>query len=354
MKNVVVIGGGAGAFVVLSGIKDLSINISAIVTMMDSGGSTGRLRDQYDVLPPGDIRQCLVALSKAPDLWTKLFLYRFESGDLRGHNFGNIFLTALEKITKNYSDVADTAAFILQTKGKVIPVTFDKVHLCVEYDDGEIIETEKLIDTAFHKKTRIKKAYLKPRAKPNQNGINAILINSFGENIEVQLAKNGKEALEIIENTNFDLIITDINLGIGKNGIEVMKEIRNTDKGKTIPVIAIMNADYIIIGPGDLYTSLIPNFVVDDMKQALSKSRATIINIMNLMTKRGQTPKYTATDHITDIERYIGRKINTILINNTPMSQEIISYYKRRQEIPVVDDLTNGRSIIRQDLLDED
>ncbi|OGK19295.1 hypothetical protein A3D80_00220 [Candidatus Roizmanbacteria bacterium RIFCSPHIGHO2_02_FULL_40_13b] len=289
MKNVVVIGGGAGAFVVLSGIKDLSINISAIVTMMDSGGSTGRLRDQYDVLPPGDIRQCLVALSKAPDLWTKLFLYRFESGDLRGHNFGNIFLTALEKITKNYSDVADTAAFILQTKGKVIPVTFDKVHLCVEYDDGEIIETEKLIDTAFHKKTRIKKAYLKPRAKPNQNGINAIL-----------------------------------------------------------------NADYIIIGPGDLYTSLIPNFVVDDMKQALSKSRATIINIMNLMTKRGQTPKYTATDHITDIERYIGRKINTILINNTPMSQEIISYYKRRQEIPVVDDLTNGRSIIRQDLLDED
>ena len=289
MKNVVVIGGGAGAFVVLSGIKDLSINISAIVTMMDSGGSTGRLRDQYDVLPPGDIRQCLVALSKAPDLWTKLFLYRFESGDLRGHNFGNIFLTALEKITKNYSDVADTAAFILQTKGKVIPVTFDKVHLCVEYDDGEIIETEKLIDTAFHKKTRIKKAYLKPRAKPNQNGINAIL-----------------------------------------------------------------NADYIIIGPGDLYTSLIPNFVVDDMKQALSKSRATIINIMNLMTKRGQTPKYTATDHITDIERYIGPKINTILINNTPMSQEIISYYKRRQEIPVVDDLTNGRSIIRQDLLDED
>ena len=117
---------------------------------------------------------------------------------------------------------------------------------------------------------------------------------------------------------------------------------------------AILNADYIIIGPGDLYTSLIPNFVVDDMKQALSKSRATIINIMNLMTKRGQTPKYTATDHITDIERYIGRKINTILINNTPMSQEIISYYKRRQEIPVVDDLTNGRSIIRQDLLDED
>lgn len=288
MKNVVVIGGGAGAFVVLSGIKDNSINISAIVTMMDSGGSTGRLRDQYDVLPPGDIRQCLVALSKAPDLWTKLFLYRFESGDLRGHNFGNIFLTALEKITEDYSDVADTAAFILQTKGKVIPVTHDKVHLCVEYADGEIIETEKLIDTAFHKKTRIKKAYLKPRAKPNQKGIDAIV-----------------------------------------------------------------NADYIIIGPGDLYTSLIPNFVVDGMKQALSKSRANIINVMNLMTKRGQTPLYTAKDHITDLERYIGRKINTVLINNTPIGSEIISYYKRRQEVPVIDDLTNGRVIIRQDLLDE-
>src|SRR3989338_3567191 len=217
MKKVVIFGGGTGTFVVLSGLKKYRLDISVIVSMMDSGGSTGRLRDQLGVLPPGDFRQCLVALSEASELWRTLFLYRFETGDLKGHNFGNIFITALEKISSNYDEVVSTASFILKTKGKVIPVTFDKVHLCVQYDDGEIIETEKLIDTAFHKKTRIKKAYLKPRAKPNQNGINAIL-----------------------------------------------------------------NADYIIIGPGDLYTSLIPNFVVDDMKQALSKSRATIINIMNL------------------------------------------------------------------------
>lgn len=288
MKKIVVIGGGAGAFVVLSGLRDYTIDISAIVTMMDSGGSTGRLRTQYDVLPPGDVRQCLVALSKAPELWAKLFLYRFSSGDLRGHNFGNILLTVLEKITDNYQDVVDTASFILQTKGKVIPVTFDKVHLCVEYEDGEIIETEKLIDTAFHKKTRIKTAYLKPAARANKNALKAIA-----------------------------------------------------------------QADYIIVGPGDLYTSLIPNLIVNDMKPAIQKSSAEIVAIVNLMTKRGQTPSYTAQDYIIDLETYLGRRINTVLINNTPLPQEIIKFYRRYREIPVVDEVHNGKRIIRADLLSD-
>ncbi|MFQ5452431.1 MAG: uridine diphosphate-N-acetylglucosamine-binding protein YvcK [Candidatus Paceibacterota bacterium] len=231
MKRVVVVGGGTGTFVVLSGIKQFDYDISAVVTMMDSGGSTGRLRDQYGVVPPGDVRQCLVALSEASDLWRRLFLYRFTTGDFKGHNFGNIFLTALEKNTENYQKVVDTASYILQTKGRVVPVTLDKVHLCVQYEDGEIIETEELIDTAFHKKSRIKKAYLKPSAHPN------------------------KQALEVIR-----------------------------------------RADYIIIGPGDLYTSLIPNLVVDGIRQAVSASRAKIITIVNLMTKRGQTTEYAACD----------------------------------------------------------
>lgn len=292
MKRVVVVGGGTGTFVVLSGIKQFDYDISAVVTMMDSGGSTGRLRDQYGVVPPGDVRQCLVALSEASDLWRRLFLYRFTTGDFKGHNFGNIFLTALEKNTENYQKVVDTASYILQTKGRVVPVTLDKVHLCVQYEDGEIIETEELIDTAFHKKSRIKKAYLKPSAHPN------------------------KQALEVIR-----------------------------------------RADYIIIGPGDLYTSLIPNLVVDGIRQAVSASRAKIITIVNLMTKRGQTTEYSACDHVRDLERYMGREINVIIMNKKPFSSNVREFYGKYGEQEVEDDLEQfGRAlhkatIVRADLL---
>src|SRR3989344_7254506 len=138
MKKITVLGGGTGTFVVLSGLKKYPLDLSAIVTMMDSGGSTGRLRDQLGVLPPGDLRQCLVALSEASELWRKLFLYRFEKGDLKGHNFGNIFLSALEKVSENYNEVIESVSFVLKTKGKVIPVTFEKAHLCVKYESGKI------------------------------------------------------------------------------------------------------------------------------------------------------------------------------------------------------------------------
>ena len=142
MKKVTVIGGGTGTFVVLSGVKQYAVDLGVIVTMMDSGGSTGRLRDQLGVLPPGDLRQCLVALSEAPLLWRRLFLYRFESGDFAGHNFGNLFLSALEKVCSSYDEVINTASFVLKTKGKVIPVTFDNTNLCVQYRSGKIIKGE--------------------------------------------------------------------------------------------------------------------------------------------------------------------------------------------------------------------
>lgn len=288
MKKVVVIGGGAGAYVVLTGLKEYQLDLSVIVTMMDSGGSTGRLRDQYGVLPPGDLRQCLLALSEAPELWRKLFLYRFEKGDLKGHNFGNIFLTALEKNTSNYQEVVDMASYILQINGKVLPVTLDKVNLCVEYQDGEIIKTESLIDTAFHKLTRIKKAYLEPAATANKRGISAIL-----------------------------------------------------------------DADFIIIGPGDLYTSLIPNLIVDKVKEAIKKSNGQIINVMNLMTKRGQTTDYKASDHVRDLEKYLGRKINLVIINNRSMPAKILSFYKKYQEKPVKDDFKKQKKISADVLSDE-
>src|SRR3989344_3042052 len=142
MKKVTVIGGGTGTFVVLSGLRDYPLKLSVIVSMMDSGGSNGKLRDQLGVLPPGDIRQCLVALSSAPKLWRELFLYRFEKGDLAGHNFGNILLAALEKNTGNYTEVIDWASKVLGTVGSVIPVTLKKSHLCVKFDTGEVLKTE--------------------------------------------------------------------------------------------------------------------------------------------------------------------------------------------------------------------
>lgn len=291
MKKIVVIGGGTGTFVVLSGLKKYPLDISVIVSMMDSGGSTGRLRDQLGVLPPGDLRQCLVALSEASELWRKLFLYRFENGDLESHNFGNIFITALEKIIGDYQKVVDTASFILRIKGKVIPVTFDQVHLCVKYEDGEVIEKEAEIDNAIHKFARITEAYLKPAAKPNN------------------------EALE-----------------------------------------AIGDCDYIIIGPGDLYTSLIPNLLVDGIVEAIKNSPAKIIMIMNLMTKRGQTTSYTARDHLLDLEKHLKRKIDMIILNNKKIDPEIIGHYIQSGEKQVIDDfddIKNTRNIIYADLISE-
>lgn len=288
MKKVTVIGGGTGTFVVLSGLKNYPYDISAIVATTDSGGSTGRLRDQYGVLPPGDLRQGLVALSEAPDLWRKLFLYRFDGGDFEGHNFGNIFLTALEKISPDYNKVIEMASYILQTKGTILPVTFDKVHLCAEYADGEIIETEDLIDTAFHKKSPIVNAYLKPSAKPNRKALKAI-----------------------------------------------------------------RKAEYIILGPGDMFTSLVPNLLVKRTAQEVAQSKARIIYIVNLMTKRGQTTGFNAKDHVRELEKYMGRKVDIILINNADIPDNIIAYYTQYREKVIKDDLPrrSDYTIIRRDLI---
>lgn len=283
MKNITVIGGGTGTYVVLTGLKSYDFNLSVVVTSMDSGGSTGKLRDQYGVLPPGDVRQCLVALSEASELWRKLFLYRFDKGDFKGHNFGNIFLTALEKVAApDYQQVIDKASYILQTKGKVIPVTFDKVHLCAEYEDGETIISEDLIDSAFHKESRIKKAFLQPSAHANENAIKAI-----------------------------------------------------------------EEADFIIMGPGDLYTSIIPNLLVDGIQEAMKNSPAKVILNINLMTKSGQTSGYTAMNHVSDLQDYMERNVDIVVINNEPIADEVKEYYEKFGERLVVDDLDNLNKDVR-------
>ncbi len=291
-KKVTVIGGGTGTFVVLSGLKNRKLNLSVVVSMMDSGGSTGRLRDQLGVLPPGDLRQCLVALSDAPELWRKLFLYRFENGDLKGHNFGNIFLAALEKVSQNYDETIKTASYVLKTKGRVYPVTLDKLHLVAEYESGKIVTGEGLIDENHAEKSRIKTAYLVPAGKANAKAM-----------------------------------------------------------------AAIEEAEYLEIGPGDLYTSIIPVLLVDGVKKAISNNKGKIIYTMNLMTKAGQTASYRASDHIRDLVKYLGRQPDYVLVNNSPIPADILKSYKKYDEIEVENDLdgnTKGITIIEGDLIDNE
>ena len=274
MKKVTILGGGTGSFVVLSGLKTHPINIAAIVTMMDSGGSTGRLRDQLGVLPPGDLRQCLVALSEAPVLWRELFLYRFEKGDLEGHNFGNIFISALQKVCDNYQDVIDTASYVLKTKGTVIPITFQDTHLCVEYDNGTILKGEANIDEDNLEKGKIKRAFLEPEVHANQKALDRI-----------------KES------------------------------------------------DVIIIGPGDLYTSIIPILLADGIKDAIKESKAKIIYNLNLMTKCGQTTDYSGNDHVQDILKYSGRLPDTVIVNSAQIPENILEWYKSHNEFVTENDL---------------
>lgn len=289
-KKVVVIGGGTGTFVALSGLKKYPVHLAAIITMMDSGGSTGRLRDQLGVLPPGDLRQALVALSRSDKLWRDLFLYRFENGDLEGHNFGNIFISALEKVTGSLERAVEVAATILDSSGNIIPVTFNKSELCVELSDGRIIEGETHIDEPIEQEVRapIKRAFLNPQIEANPKAIQAIT-----------------------------------------------------------------EADLVIIGPGDLYTSIIPNLLVNGIAQAIDQAKGKVVFVMNLMTKYGQTTDFTATDHLADLAKYINHSIDTVIINNKKPDEEALTRYEASHEAEVEDDMKDETlAVIRADVID--
>ncbi len=267
-KHIVAIGGGTGTFTVLSGLKKYPVNLTAIVSMADSGGSTGRLRDELGVLPPGDVRQCLVALSQSPRL-RDLFSYRFSTGTFKGHNFGNIFLAALEKVTGSFKEAVLESAKILNISGAVIPVTEDKVHLWVELENGQVVKTEDNVDrvVGFDGNLRISRAYLKPHA-------------------------------------------------------------RITPEAKK----AILGADLIVIGPGDLYTSIVPNLVVLGLKEAIKQSHAKCVYVCNLMSKFGQTQGFGVIDHLAVIEKYLGKnRVNWVLYNTQKPSQNILGAYKKEK-----------------------
>lgn len=278
-KRVVVIGGGTGTFVVLRGLKEYPVNLSAIVTMSDSGGSNRRIRDEFGLLPTSDIRQCLVALSDengGAGLLRKLFMYRFEKGKgIAGMTFGNLFMAALTDIVGNQEEAIRQTGRVLRIKGSVIPVTLTETNLYAQYEDGTTVKEEHLIDEPAHDgKLKIEKAFLHPSATPNPMALDAIT-----------------------------------------------------------------KADLVIIGPGDLYTSILPNLLVSGVAEALQKCNGHIVYVLNLMTKFGQTYNFKATDHVRVLEETIGTSLNYIIVNTQTFPKHALSVYMKYQEIPVLDDL---------------
>lgn len=264
MKNIVTVGGGTGSYTVLSGLKNLpDISLTALVSMADDGGSTGILRDELGVLPAGDVRQCLVALSLHSDIVRKLINYRFENGGLAGHSFGNILLAALEKVTGDFVKGVEIASEILKVNGKVIPTTSNKAELLIKLSNGKILEGESKIQDANMQNIGIKDIFYK---------------NS------VELNDNAREA--------------------------------------------ILKADYIILGPGNYYCSIIPNLIVKGFKETILESKAKIILPINLANKLGHTTGWKVSNYVNDVEKYLGRLVDIILVNNEKPSPEQIERYK--------------------------
>lgn len=264
-RKIVVIGGGTGSFTLLSALKDYSGHLAAIVNMVDDGGSTGVLRDELGALPPGDVRQCLVALSSSPKI-RDLFDYRFDEGTFQGHAFGNILLSALEKMTGNFTEAVETASEILNVRGTVIPATLDDVRLKMEWPNATItLHGEREIDANyFRNDPRVATLSLVPDAQANPLAIDAI-----------------------------------------------------------------KQAALIVIAPGDLYTSLGPLLVINEIGKALAETNATIVYVANLVTKRGQTDGFTVSHHAAEIERFAGHPIlDYVLYNKQVPSGELADKYR--------------------------
>lgn len=262
--KITVIGGGTGSFTILSALKNHTKQLAAVVNMSDDGGSTGVLRDELGTLPPGDVRQCLVALSDSLKI-RDLFDYRFEEGTLQGHSFGNILLTALEKVTGSFSEAVKTASEILRVHGTVIPATLDDVRLKMKW----------------------------PKQNLELKGESIIALNHFRYNPKVA-----------------ELSLTP------------------NPKPNPIALDAIIKADIVIIAPGDLYASLGPLLIIDGVGEALAKTKALKIYVANLVTKNGQTTGFTVSDHAKEIERFAGVKfLDFVLYNNAKPTDNIMSRY---------------------------
>ena len=280
------IGGGTGNFVVLSGLKSYDVELSVIVSMADDGGSTGILRDELGVLPPGDVRQCLVALSDSSRLMRSLMNYRFETGCLCGHSFGNIFLSALEKTTGSFEKAVEEVGKVLSIKGKVIPVTTHQVKLKMLLRNGKLLEGEKEVYSSTEICNGFDSIYLEPFPKANPRAIDEI-----------------------------------------------------------------MNADLIVFSPGGIYTSIIPNLLVEGISKALRETKAKKLFVVNLVNKHHQTPDFKVGNYLREIQKFIGKDIfDFIIVNSGKAPKELVARYAVEGSV-VENDLVKDSRVVFTDVL---
>ena len=299
--RVVSIGGGTGLSSLLAGLKkyanpeseDLRLDITAIVTVTDDGGSSGRLRRDFDVLPPGDIRNCMVALSEDEGLLSRLFQYRFQAGHgLKGHSFGNLFLTALTNITGDFPDAVKKSSEVLKIAGRIYPATAANVSLVAALEDGRLVKGETRI-------SRSRKPIREIRLQPKR-----------------------------------------------------VRPLRET-------LDAIANADLITMGPGSLFTSVIPNLLVSGIPAAIREARATKAYFVNLMSQPGETVNFRASDHIAAIREHAGGRIlDCAVVSTSRISPALKRRYAAQNAAPVENDVDRirdmGLRVIEADLLHED
>lgn len=297
-KKIVVIGGGTGTFTILLGLKKYpNLDLSVIVSMMDDGGSNRVIRDEFGLLPTSDLRQCMVALASSDSDQTlrKLFTYRYDQGvGISGMTFGNLFMAALTDIYQGDQKKAiEETSEILGVKGRIIPITFEKTNLVATYENGRQVLGEHAIDD--------------PDPSIGNYRITKLEV--------IPKAKVNKDALS-----------------------------------------AIKNADLIVLGPGDFYTSILPNLIVDGVSEDIKKSKAKIVFVANLMTKFGQTTGFKASDFISEVEKYLsGRTLDFCILNkDSHFSKKMLSKYKKENAEPVKDDLKNLKNktkIIRKSVI---
>jgi uncharacterized cofD-like protein len=297
-KRLVTIGGGSGQFALLSGLRDLKqTDVTAVVSMVDSGGSTGRLRDELGILPPGDVLKCILALSPHREISRTILLKRF-SGDrrLEGHTAGNMLLTMLSRYTGSFPAGIRALAEILDVKGRILPVTIDRATLVAELTDGQRIYGETAIDI--------------PRGTQREKIRDVFLVPHHSDSISVYP-----------------------------------------------PVIeAIRRAHCVIIGPGDLFTSIIPNLIVSGVKEALQETSARLLYVLSIMTKFGETHNFTGKDFVARLEESLERRVDGIVYNTRRPSKSVLKTYAAQKakfvEIEPDADWLNGRTVHESDLLD--
>jgi len=288
--RIVVLGGGTGTFTVLTGLKRHPVDLSAVVSIADNGGSTGVLRDELGVLPPGDIRQCLVALSSGDEMMRRVFSHRFSRGSLQGHTLGNLFLSALEELCGNPLEAVKQAQQILRVRGRVIPVSPQASNLYAELEDGTVVEGEHAIDEPSAQRAAIDRCFLDPPVMATPDAVDAI-----------------------------------------------------------------RQADIVVMGPGDLFTSLIPVLLVDGVSDALAESQAKLVYVLNLVTKSGQTDGYTARRFCETVDQYIDpARLDTVLMNTATPSPAILKRYEKANDQLVTDDLQDVPwQVVRAPLISE-